>query len=113
MYDAADVTYLYDGSMEGFLCCVYESVYSHTVPADILPEDTAQPTLFRQRSIGTDAERAERVWASIPRRISPEAAQLVWCVFFRRICLRNLFAFPIMMACWPLRSRPKILCCPF
>ena len=82
MYDAADVTYLYDGSMEGFLCCVYESVYSHTVPADILPEDTAQPTLFRQRSIGTDAERAERVWASIPRRISPEAAQLVWCVFF-------------------------------
>ena len=81
MYDAADVIYLYDGSMEGFLCCVYESVYSHTIPVDILPEDDAQPTLFRQQYIETDTEKAGRVWASIPKRISSEAAQLVWCVF--------------------------------
>lgn len=81
MHDAADLIYLYDGSMEGFLCCVYESVYSHTIPVDILPEDTAQPTLFRQQYIETDLEKAARVWASIPKRISSEAAQLVWCVF--------------------------------
>ena len=81
MHDAADLIYLYDGSMEGFLCCVYESVYSHTIPVDILPEDAAQPTLFRQQYIETDTEKAGRVWASIPKRISSEAAQLVWCVF--------------------------------
>lgn len=81
MPDAADLIYLYDGSMEGLLCCVYESVYTHTVPADIVPEDTAQPTLFRQQYIATDTERAGRVWASVPRRISAEAAQLIWCVF--------------------------------
>ncbi len=81
MHDAADVIYLYDGSFEGFLCCVHESVYTRTIPLNILPEDDAEPTLFCQQRIETDAEKAERVYASIPRRISPEAARLVWCVF--------------------------------
>ena len=28
----ADVVYLYDGSFEGFLCCVYESFVQHELP---------------------------------------------------------------------------------
>ena len=28
----ADVVYLYDGSFEGFLCCVYESFAQHELP---------------------------------------------------------------------------------
>ena len=27
----ADVVYLYDGSFEGFLCCVYESFAQHEI----------------------------------------------------------------------------------
>lgn len=81
MHDAADVIYLYDGSFEGLLCCVYESVYSRTRPVAIWPEENAEPTLFRQQWVEADSEKAERVWRSIPKRISPEAAQLVRCVF--------------------------------
>ena len=36
-----DVIYHYDGSFEGFLCCVHESVYTRTIPLNILPEDDA------------------------------------------------------------------------
>ncbi len=35
MHDAADVIYLYDGSFEGLLCCVFESVYGRELPIDI------------------------------------------------------------------------------
>ena len=28
----ADVVYLYDGSFEGFLCCVFESFAQHELP---------------------------------------------------------------------------------
>jgi len=75
------VIYLYDGSFEGLLCCVHESVYTHELPVDIQPEEAAQPTLFRQKYIAADEEKAARVYDSIPRKISPDAAALVQCVF--------------------------------
>ena len=81
MPGTSDVIYLYDGSFEGLLCCVHESVYTHELPVDIHPEEAAQPTLFRQKYIAADEEKAARVYDSIPRKISPDAAALVQCVF--------------------------------
>ena len=31
----ADVVYLYDGSFEGFLCCVFESFAQHELPSTL------------------------------------------------------------------------------
>lgn len=76
-----NVIYLYDGSFEGMLCCVYESVYCREVPLNILPRDEAAITLFEQRYVATDEEKAARVYASIPRRIGSAAAELVRDVF--------------------------------
>ena len=39
------VRYVYDGSFEGLLCCVYESVYSHMLPQEVVCEADAQPRL--------------------------------------------------------------------
>jgi hypothetical protein len=50
----ADVIYTYDGCFDGFLCCVFESVYSGELPFAILREADAQPTLMRTHSIETD-----------------------------------------------------------
>lgn len=61
MPGTSDVIYLYDGSFEGLLCCVHESVYTHELPVDIQPEEAAQPTLFRQKYIAADEEKAARV----------------------------------------------------
>ena len=76
----ADVAYAYDGSFGGFLCCVYESVYSGELPIAILRGD-AQPVLMRMRSIETEPAKVERVRTSIPTKISPRALELVTTVF--------------------------------
>ena len=37
-----DIAYLYDGSYEGFLCCVFESFEKQEIPSDILAEGVAR-----------------------------------------------------------------------
>lgn len=77
----ADVQYIYDGSFAGMLCCVHEAVYSSELPAGIFPYIDVQPTLFAQKQITTDQDKAEKVRASIPQKISGVALQLVETVF--------------------------------
>lgn len=81
MPDTSNVIYLYDGSYDGFLCCVFDSVYRRELPQDILPEAEAQPSLFSVRYVETDPEHAQRVRASIPQKIGTEAERLVKDVF--------------------------------
>lgn len=77
----ADVIYTYDGSFQGFLCCVFESVYSGELPLDILPEWDAPLSLMQTKHIESDTQKAERVLASIPQKISKRALVLVQTVF--------------------------------
>lgn len=83
----ANVLYLYDGSLNGFFCCVFESVYQHEIPFDICNVYTVQPSLMPQRYIETNLSKAERVYKSIPQKISSEALELVQNVFLS--CLRQ------------------------
>ena len=76
-----DVIYIYDGSFDGFLCCVFESVYTCELPFDIVCEEDAPPTLYDVRVVTTDPAKAERVRASIPLKISDRALELVTTVF--------------------------------
>lgn len=82
MPGASNIIYCYDGSFPGLLCCVYESVYTREIPLDILPETEAGSTLFPEKRIVSDQERAKRVFASIAKKISPQAEDLVESVFF-------------------------------
>ncbi len=71
-----EVLYCYDGSFDGFLCCVFESYASRERPAAIVRDEDLEPTLFSTRQIVTDAGHARRVSAKI-RQLSPEAARLL------------------------------------
>jgi len=71
------VTYVYDGSFDGLLCCVYEAFYARETPFAIQTYDAAQDTLFAMRDIFTDEDKAQRVQDSIAAKISPEALELV------------------------------------
>ena len=42
----ADVVYLYDGSFEGFLCCVYESFAQHELPFAVWTPQRETATLY-------------------------------------------------------------------
>lgn len=81
MPHSTNIIYNYDGSFEGLLCCVFESVYAREIPTGIMPIDEAEISLFPQRYITTDPEKAQRVFASIAEKIAPEAQDLVQCVF--------------------------------
>ena len=42
MSDAIRQVYLYDGTFEGFLCCVFESYMKKETPVDIVPDTFEQ-----------------------------------------------------------------------
>ncbi|MBC8080399.1 MAG: TIGR03915 family putative DNA repair protein [Gorillibacterium sp.] len=72
-----DLAYRYDGSLEGLLCCVFESYERKEIPNDILKEDSIENILFETKWIETDMAKADRVYKAIALKISVEAQDLV------------------------------------
>ena len=70
---AANVIYRYDGSFEGFLCCVFASYEYKEVPVKICGPEDGQLSLLFLREILTDPVKAQRVWESVPKKIGKEA----------------------------------------
>lgn len=97
MPGAEPVEYLYDGSYEGLLCCVYASVYGRETPVAILAEAEAEPSLFCRRFVETDREKAARVHASIGQKICPEAVELVRDTFFSEVPGRELLILRFLL----------------
>ncbi len=71
------VVYHYDGSFDGFMCCVFESFLKKELPTAIEREDEAKDTVFPIKVIETDKIRAARVRRSIPEKISLQAKELI------------------------------------
>ena len=68
----ADVVYLYDGSFEGFLCCVFESFAQHEIPFAVWTPQRETSTLYPVKDIPTDHIRAQRVFASFGRKLGAD-----------------------------------------
>lgn len=79
--------YLYDGTYDGLLSCVFESFASREIPADILCHDTEQTFLHPVKHIETNSEYSNRVSNSISIKISAEAEDFIQCSFLT--CLPN------------------------
>jgi len=77
----ANVVYVYDGSFAGFLCCVHESFYSKEMPANIVSEANYEPSLYMQKNIVTDEEKASSVYNSIGKNVSGRALEITKNVF--------------------------------
>lgn len=71
-----DLIYIYDGSFDGFLCCVFESYAKKEVPTAVYRDGDFTPTLFDTRYIDTDAAHAKRVYRKV-HTLSPDAARLL------------------------------------
>lgn len=65
MFTPTDVRYLYDGSFNGFCCCVFESFSRREIPCAITPEHDANAFLGEDRKIPTENAYAERVKSSV------------------------------------------------
>lgn len=71
-----EIVYIYDGSFQGFLCCIFDSYARHEAPSSIVSEAEFSPTLFDSRFVPTDAAHAERVFRKVVK-CSPDAAGLL------------------------------------
>lgn len=66
-----DLIYVYDGSYEGFLCCVFTAFRDHTLPREILPAAEEQPTFFPIQEIATVPTLADRVFTAMKTKLGP------------------------------------------
>ena len=57
----AEMVYYYDGSFDGFLCCIFECYDHKEVLTAIYRDEDAVPTLFDSRTVLTDPAHAGRV----------------------------------------------------
>ncbi len=71
-----EVIYRYDGTFEGFLCCVFDSYVNKEYPAAFQDEAHIETTFFPARWVGTDLRHAQRVLVSLGK-IDPYAKELV------------------------------------
>lgn len=71
-----EMIYRYDGTFEGFLCCVFDSYVNKEPPAAFQDEAHLVQTLFPVRWVGTDPRHARRILASL-EKIDPWARELV------------------------------------
>ena len=91
MLSDGNVIYTYDGSFEGFLTCVHQSFYCRENPADIVPEQACQPTLFTVKYVAADAQKAQRVYDSIVDKISLQAQNTVRFAFLTCLPQKELY----------------------
>ena len=77
--------YLYDGTFEGFLSCVYAHYYDEKAEG-IYFKESYQPNLLTEaREVKTDKSKALKVYAAIEQKISTYDIQRVYKVFMSGI----------------------------
>lgn len=77
MPDGSNLVYRYDGSYQGFLCCVAECFHDKKLPQGVQLLDEPQGTLFGVKVVDTQPELAMRVERSLSQKISPQAHDMV------------------------------------
>ena len=81
MFNGRDVVYCYDGSFDGLLCCVFESFVRRETPLGVVGGAQEQLTLSDTLYVPTVPERAARVAAAVPKKISPRVWELIRIAF--------------------------------
>ena len=71
-----EMVYRYDGTFEGFLCCVFDSYVFREQPVQFQDEEHLVQSFFPARWVGTDPRHARRVLVSL-EKIDPYAKELV------------------------------------
>jgi probable DNA metabolism protein len=91
--------YIYDGSFEGLLSCVFESYRTKTVPQNIAEEQQHQFTLLDNMiTVPTNDEYAARVLKSIDARTNDRAAHIVYQLFLSELPQIEMLIFNFIAA---------------
>lgn len=107
MFDRRDVIYSYDGTFDGFLCCVFASYANKETPADIYNLRDVQPGLLPCYHVGTDETKADRVRASIPEKMGKDALEFLQHAFLSCLPQKELHILNFMYLGY--REGPKVM----
>lgn len=101
-----DVVYLYDGTFEGFLCCIFDSYAYREILIAIHRDEDFTPTLFPSRTVRTDQDHANRVLRKVIK-LSPYAAELLRKGFLTCLPEKELYLYRLVVKL--LNDGPKFL----
>jgi len=107
LVNPADVTYVYDGSLAGFLTCVHESFYAKELPIKIVSAANWEPSLYERKKLASDETKANAVRASIAKNISKRALELTDHVFLCHHANKELKLLKFFITAF--REGPKVL----
>jgi len=105
----ADVIYVYDGSLAGFLCCVHESFYAKELPIDIVRAGDCEPSFYEQKLIETEETKARAVGKSIAKNISQRALELTGHVFLCHHDQKELKLLKFLVAAFRAGARAPFM----
>lgn len=101
-----EMVYYYDGSFEGFLCCIFDSYANKEVLTAIYRDEDFIPTLFASRAIQTGQDHANRVFRKIVK-CSPYTADLLRKGFLTCLPEKELHLYRLVVKL--LREGPGFL----
>lgn len=98
--------YLYDGTFEGLLTCIYEAYYFDQKPNQIKQEASYTPNLVDETLfIHTDKEKADKVYDSIKKKISKSALRNTYEVFLSEDADAGTIIYRYLKLGWKLGSK--------
>lgn len=72
-----EYVYVYDGSLEGLMCCIYESFLKKEIPIAMENYEHKGRSCFQTKLIETDMKKAEYIKSKVLERISLRAIELI------------------------------------
>ena len=110
-----DIVFQYDGTYDGFLCCIYESYVHKEFPIAFCSDEECW-SLYEVRSVQTNRQHAQRILRSIVKR-SPDAADLLRRAFLTCLEDKELHLYALVKKLYQedpsfLRNRSDPICYP-
>lgn len=100
------LNYIYDGSFEGLLSCIYEAYYRHENPDRIMPGEMPQLDMLDINiHISTDENKASRVLDSISNRISADALDNVYYAYLSEVQDSGKIIYEYLKLGWKIGAK--------
>ncbi|WP_199562660.1 TIGR03915 family putative DNA repair protein [Pedobacter chinensis] len=90
--------YIFDGSLPGLLTAVFEWFERKPGPVNLMLTTVFQPDAFTEGfTVITNAEKADRVWAGLQKRLKKDWLRKFYCTYLSEIpdAYQHLFQFTI------------------
>lgn len=98
--------YLYDGSFEGLLTCVYHHYYTEKASGIFTKENYQMNMLGNYMTVETEADKAERVYNAMEEKISHYAVRCMYKVFLSSVPGKEMMI--LRFAVLGFRVGPKV-----